>query len=98
MISVNFEDRIVIVKNSSVLVSDAIRNAMLEAREVMRDLRLKKYKIIPPVDFKLSTCGFRSHPATDSAANWATRSGANWARHSAVKWATDSAPTWATFS
>ena len=43
-------------------------------------------------------CGFRSHPATDSAANWATRSGANWARHSAVKWATDSAPNWATFS
>ena len=44
------------------------------------------------------SCGFRSHPATDSAANWATRSGANWARHSAVKWATDSAPNWATFS
>ena len=43
-------------------------------------------------------CGFRSHPATDSAANWATRSGANWARHSAVKWATESAPNWATFS
>jgi hypothetical protein len=45
-----------------------------------------------------NTCGFRSHPATDSAANWATRSGPNWTRHSAVKWSTDSALNWATFS
>jgi len=43
-------------------------------------------------------CGFRSHPATDSAAKWATRSGGKWASHSAVIWATDSDPNWATFT
>ena len=46
---------------------------------------------------RLSECGFRAKPATDSAAKWATCSGANWARHSAVKWATDCAANWATF-
>jgi len=66
-------------------------------RQMTRHLRREGYAVSRK-RIGRPMCGFRSNPATDSAAKWSTRSGTNWSRHSALKWSTDSVPNWATFS